>query len=70
MPKLKTRKTLIRRIKISKNGVVRRQKVGLKHLMVNKNVGHKQRSNSTSKFTNKKIKGRFKKMLGKYGKNL
>ncbi len=70
MPKLKTKKTLIRRIKISKYGVVTKNKVGLKHLKVNKNSGQKQRARTQNKFTNKKIKGRFKKMLGKYGKNL
>lgn len=70
MPKLKTRKTLMKRIRISKNGVVRRTKVGMKHLKVNKNVGQKQRNTTISEFKNKKIKGRFKKMLGKYGKNI
>ena len=70
MPKLKTRKTLLRRIKISRNGKITKRKVGLKHLKVNKGVGQKQRSNSPSEFTNKKIIGRFKKMLGKYGKKL
>lgn len=70
MPKLKTRKTLLRRMKISKNGVVTVTKVGLKHLKVNKNAGQKQRGRTRTEFTNKKIKGRFKKMLGKYGKNL
>jgi ribosomal protein L35 len=70
MPKLKTRKTLLRRIKISRNGKVTKRKIGLKHLKVNKNVGQKQRNNSSSAFINKKIIGRFKKMLGKYGKNL
>ena len=70
MPKLKTRKTLLRRIKISRNGKVTRRKVGLKHLMVNKGVGQKQRNRTGSAFTNKKIIGRFKKMLGKYGKKL
>ena len=70
MPKLKTRKTLVRRIKISKNGKITKRKVGLKHLKVNKDVGQKQRNNATSALTNKKIIGRFKKMLGKYGKRL
>ncbi|MFA5776249.1 MAG: 50S ribosomal protein L35 [Patescibacteria group bacterium] len=70
MPKLKTRKTLLRRIKISKNGVVRTGKVGLKHLKVNKGVGQKQRHRAGSQLKSKKIKGRFKKMLGKYGKNI
>ena len=70
MPKLKTRKTLLRRIKISKNGKITKRKVGLKHLKVNKGVGQKQRSNTAGAFTNKKIIGRFKKMLGKYGKKL
>lgn len=70
MPKLKTRKTLLRRIKISRNGKITKRKVGLKHLKVNKGVSQKQRSNTASAFTNKKIIGRFKKMLGKYGKKL
>jgi ribosomal protein L35 len=70
MPKLKTRKTLLKRIKISKNGRITKRKVGLKHLKVNKDVGHKQRNNAASAFTNKKIIGRFKKMLGKHGKKL
>jgi ribosomal protein L35 len=70
MPKLKTRKTLLRRIKISRNGKVTKRKIGLKHLKVNKGVNQKQRNNSTGAFINKKIIGRFKKMLGKYGKNL
>jgi ribosomal protein L35 len=70
MPKLKTRKTLISRIKISKNGKITKRKVGLKHLKVTKGVAQKQRSTAASAFTNKKIIGRFKKMLGKYGKRL
>jgi len=70
MPKLKTRKTLLRRIKISRNGKITKRKVGLKHLKVNKSAAQKQRSNKASAFTNKKVIGRFKKMLGKYGKKL
>ena len=70
MPKLKTRKTLLRRIKISRNGKVTKRKVGLKHLMFNKATGQKQRSKGGSAFTNVKIVSRFKKMLGKYGKKL
>jgi len=70
MPKLKTRRTLLKRIKISRNGKVTKRKVGLKHLMVNKCVGQKQRNRMASQLQSKKIKGRFKKMLGKYGKKL
>lgn len=70
MPKLKTKKTLLRRIKISKNGVVRKSKVGLKHLKVNKNIGQKLRNLSGGHMESKKIRGRFKKMLGRYGKNI
>lgn len=70
MPKLKTKKTLLRRIKISKNGAVRKGKVGLKHLKVNKGVGQKQRNRTGDLLKSKKIKGRMKKMLGKYGKNI
>lgn len=70
MPKLKTKKTLLRRIKISKHGAVRRSKVGLKHLKVNKNSGQKLRFKAGGTMSNKKILGRFKAMLGKHGKNL
>jgi len=70
MPKLKTKKTLLRRIKISKHGAVRRSKVGLKHLKVNKNSGQKLRFRAGGKVSNKKMRGKFKTMLGKYGKNL
>ena len=70
MQKLKTKKTLLRRLKISRNGVVRKNKVGLKHLKVNKNVRQKQRGRSGSTLSSPKIRGRFKKMLGKYGKNI
>jgi len=70
MPKLKTKKTLLKRIKISKNGAVRKNKVGLKHLKVNKNVEQKQRSRTGNTLKSKKILGRFRKMLGKYGRNI
>jgi ribosomal protein L35 len=70
MPKLKTRKTLLRRIKISHNGKITKRKVGLKHLKVGLMTNRLQRSNASSEFKNKKIKARFKKMLGKYGKKL
>ena len=70
MPKLKTKRTLLKRLKISKHGIARRRKVGLKHLKVNKNVGQKQRAKSIARLQSKKIKSRFKKMLGKHGKNL
>ncbi|MBU0650082.1 50S ribosomal protein L35 [Patescibacteria group bacterium] len=70
MPKLKTKKTLAKRIKISKNGVVRRNKVGLKHLKVSKNARQKQRANADAYVKNKKIRKRLKRMLGKQGKNI
>jgi len=70
MQKLKTKKTLLRRIKISKNGKLIRRKIGLKHLKVNLSGNHKRRSSAMSTFENRKIRGRFKKMLGSFGKNL
>jgi len=70
MYKTKTRRTLLKRIKISRNGKVTKRKVGLKHLKVGLPTNRVQRGNAVSEFTNKKIKGRFKKMLGKYGKNI
>ena len=70
MPKLKTRKTLLKRIKISHNGIITKRKIGLKHLMVGLYTNRVQRSNASSNFKNKKIRGRFKKMLGKAGKSL
>ena len=70
MPKLKTRKTLLKRIKISHNGKIIKRKVGLKHLKVGLATNRVQRSNAASGFKNKKIRGRFKKMLGKHGKKL
>lgn len=70
MPKLKTRKTLTKRIRITKNGKVVRQKVGLKHLMATKSVNQRRRSRDGGKVKSKQIKGRLKKMLGKHGKNI
>ncbi len=70
MRKLKTKRTLLKRIKISKSGVARRRKVGLKHLKVNKNNAQKLRARAESKVASRKIRKRFKSMLGRHGKRL
>ena len=42
MPKLKTKKSIKKRMKLTKNGKVRRFKAGRRHLMTSKN-GNKKR---------------------------
>lgn len=68
--KLKTKRTLAQRVKITKNGVVVRKKVGLKHLKVNKTTNQKIRFRAGGKVLNKKFRKKFKNMLGKLGKSL
>ncbi len=70
MPKLKTRRTLLKRVKLTKTGKVIKRKVGLKHLKIKAGANQKLRANSLTRLGSKKMIKNFKLMLGKHGKNL
>lgn len=70
MPKLKTKKTLAKRLKITKRGVVIRKKIGLKHLMVGKKTNQRFRARKLTSIKSKGYIKNLKKLLGKQGKNL
>jgi ribosomal protein L35 len=65
MPKLKTRKTLLKRIKVTKKGKFMRKVVGMAHLKVKASADRKA---TKSKFKEQKtsaIKRKFRKLLAK-----
>lgn len=70
MPKIKTRRTLLKRIRITRTGKVMKRKVGLKHLKIKASSGQKTRSKGLKVLGSAKIQGNFKKMLGKHGRSL
>jgi ribosomal protein L35 len=43
MPKMKIKKSVADRFKVSKNGVVTRRKIGTRHLRLNKSAANKRR---------------------------
>jgi len=65
MPKLKTRKSILKRFKISKRGKVLHRLTFLRHLRAHKSKGQKARYKKLKPLTGKMAK-KVKKMLGKY----
>ena len=70
MPKLKTKKTLLRRIKITKKGKMIRNKVGLNHLKVKVGTNQNFRHGKQAQITTKGYRKKFKRLLGKASSKL
>ena len=70
MPKLKTKKTLKKRIKISGTGKVIIGHGNSGHLKRKYTANRKGRKKGYKEFENTSFKSRFKKLLGKGGKNI
>ncbi|MFC1625105.1 50S ribosomal protein L35 [Patescibacteria group bacterium] len=68
--KLKTKKTLLKRVKITKNGKLVKKQVRMGHLKEKKSGPNKTRKSKRLIQENKGHKKIFKSMLGKHGKNI
>ena len=68
--KIKTKKTLLRRVKITKTGKIMKKSVGMVHLKEKKSSPNKTRNSGISEQKNKGHKKMFKKMLNKHGKEI
>lgn len=65
MPKIKTRKTAQKRIKVSKGGKLIMKKINTSHLKRKWSANKRHRKRSTVSITNRGQIKRFKKLLGK-----
>ena len=63
--KLKTRKTLLKRVKITKSGKLMKKLVGMGHLKVKASVDRKARKQMLTQQMNSGHKKMFKKLLAK-----
>ena len=70
MPKMKTRRTLLKRIKITKSGKLLKKQTGNGHLKVKKDTSAKFRKSKKLGQPNAGHVRVLKKMLGKFGKGL
>ncbi|MFZ2663791.1 MAG: 50S ribosomal protein L35 [Patescibacteria group bacterium] len=70
MPKLKTRKTLLKRIKITKKGKFMKKLVGMGHLKVKTTVDRKARKSKLSEQMNAGHKRKFRKLLAKHSRGI
>jgi ribosomal protein L35 len=70
MPKLKTRKTLMKRIKITKNGKVMRKQSQIGHLKVKWDASKHARKGRRDTDLDKGHRVTFKKLLGKAGRHI
>ncbi len=68
MPKLKTKKTLIKRIKISKSGKIIKKQTSMGHLKERRDASRKGRKAQTLTQENKGHIKIFKKLLAKAGR--
>jgi ribosomal protein L35 len=68
--KIKTKKTLLRRVKVTKGGKIVKKSIGMGHLKVKKSVTNKQRNSSVSEQENKGHRRIFRKLLNKHGKGI
>lgn len=69
MGKLKTKKTLLKRIKQSKTGKIIREQINTGHLKVKWDANKKYRKSKREVQENSGHIKKFKKMLGKHAKN-
>ena len=70
MPKLKTRKTLMKRIKITKKGKVVRKQSQIGHLKVKWDASKHSRKGRRGTIGSKAKTNTFKKLLGKAGRHI
>jgi len=68
--KLKTKKTLLKRVKITKGGKIVKKQVGMGHLKQKKSGPRKTRKGKRLIQENKGHRKIFKKLLGKHGRNI
>jgi ribosomal protein L35 len=68
--KIKTKKTLLRRVKITKTGKIMKKSIGMGHLKEKKSSPNKSRNTGLSKQKNSGHRKMFKKMLNKHGKEI
>lgn len=66
--KIKTKKTLLRRVKVTKTGKIMKKSIGMGHLKEKKSSPNKTRNTGKMEQENKGHKVMFKKMLNKHGK--
>jgi ribosomal protein L35 len=66
--KIKTKKTLLRRVKITKTGKIMKKSIGMGHLKEKKSSPNKTRNTGKTEQENRGHKVMFKKMLNKHGK--
>lgn len=65
MPKLKTRKTLMKRVKVTKTGKFMKKLIGMGHLKATKSVDSKERKGKITQQMNAGHRRMFKKLLAK-----
>lgn len=70
MPKLKTRKTLLKRIKVTKKGKLMKKLVGMGHLKVKTTVDRKARKSKLREQTNSGHQRKFRKLLAKHSRGI
>jgi len=70
MPKLKTKKTALKRIKISKRGKLVKKQINTSHLKKKWSTNKRHRKNRTDKILNIGQRKIFKKLLGKASKGV
>jgi len=70
MPKFKTKKTLAKRIRVTKTGKLVKKQTSLGHLKVKRDSSRKSRKKGMTSQTNRGHIKLFKKLLGKQGKNV
>jgi ribosomal protein L35 len=70
MPKIKTRKTLLKRMRITKRGKIMRKSSRIGHLKERSDSSTKSRKKNTTRLTNTGQIRVFKKLLAKYGRGV
>ena len=67
---MKTKKTLLKRVRITKNGKILKKQVSTGHLKVKWDSSKKSRKRGLNEQENAGHRKVFKRLLGKHGKNI
>jgi len=70
MPKLKTRKTLLKRIKLTKNGKMMKKLIGMAHLKVKTTVDRKASKKNLREQIDIGHRKMFRKLLAKHSRRI
>jgi len=70
MPKIKTRKTLLKRIKLTKNGKMMKKLIGMAHLKVKTTVDRKASKKKLRQQIDIGHKKMFRKLLAKHSRRI